>query len=229
MPAQNVINNIQTSSANILTFLANGTYTPSAAVLYAVVECVGGGGGSAGVDAPGALEVATSSSGGSGGYVRKTYSRSSLVPSVTVTVGTGGAGGAAGANPGTAGGDTTFLGLTAGGGQPGIGTAAGATAAADGGLGGTATGGDVNIVGYTGASASFQRDATYFITNQAPVDTPSQAASGGVYNPNQTPRSGSLYGGGASGHCRTDSFFPGSQAGAAGAAGIVIITEFLGA
>ena len=228
MPAQNAINNIQTSSTNIVTFTSNGTYTPPANLLYAVVECVGGGGGSAGVPAPGTLQVVTSSSAGSGGYVRKAYLRASLLPSVSVTVGSGGTGGAAGANPGNAGGNTTFLGLTAGGGQPGVGTASGATASADGGAGGTASGGDLNIAGYTGASASFQRDSTYYITNQAPVDTPSQTAGGGIYNPNQTARTGSLYGGGASGHARTDVFYPGSQAGAAGAAGIVIITEFLG-
>lgn len=75
------------------------------------VKLVGGGGGGGGAATTGANQNAIGGSGGGGQYSERFILASDLDASVTVTVGAGGTGGAAGANNGTAGGDSQF-GLT---------------------------------------------------------------------------------------------------------------------
>jgi len=223
MTISNAINNIQFTSVNIVTFTSNGTYTPPSNLLWCQVECMGGGGGSAGCVAPGSNQVAGGSNGASGSYTKKVYDRSALTPSVTVTIGGGGAGGAAGANNGVAGGNTTFLGMTANGGGGGLTSAAGATSAAAGGTANAPSGGDVNITGNSGYLYNAVFSGGFVFPMLVASTTPS--ILGGS---NQgAPLAGVLYGGGASGANRWNPGNTGSQAGAAGAAGIVIVTEFL--
>ena len=84
---------------------ASGTYTPTSGAHAGYVECVGGGGGGGGV-ATAATNSGAGGGGGGGGYSALWIP--SLAVSYPVTIGAGGPGGTAGANPGTAGGDTSL-------------------------------------------------------------------------------------------------------------------------
>jgi hypothetical protein len=123
---------------------SDATYSPDTGVTKIVVEGVGGGGGG------GNTTVGTGCAGpGGGGYfMKKLDVTSSYV--INVQIGAGGTTGAAGGD----GGDTTvtyvsggvsFSTLTASGGDYGQ-----VNSAADGGAGGTATNGDLNIQGGNG-------------------------------------------------------------------------------
>lgn len=219
MPITNALNNIQVSAINTVTFTSNGTYTPPANLLYAQVTCVGGGGGSGGSAATGVGQRGVSSSGGGGATVIKTYAKSALVPNVAVTVGSGGAAGAAGQNNGSAGGTTTFLSLSAAGGGGGNATAVGASPFASGVLGGTATGGDVNVDGGTSNFSTYSASTFTINGPGGSLLCTSQATGTGL--------TGKLYGGGGGAIWRNGS--EAAVAGNAGAAGIVVVTEFLGA
>lgn len=86
-------------------FTSNGTFIPNAKTTQLIVELVSGGGGSGGVGTTGAGQVAVSSPGDPGRYVKAHLPRgSTLAASYTVTVGTGGAAGTAGVNAGGVGG-----------------------------------------------------------------------------------------------------------------------------
>lgn len=87
---------------------ATGIYTPTLGATKCRIKMVGGGGGAGGV-AGGATSVAVTGGGASGRYLEQYIDNGGVQLSLGVAVvGTGGAGGAAGNNPGTAGGDTTF-------------------------------------------------------------------------------------------------------------------------
>ena len=229
MTFQNAINNNQVTSINIVTFLASGTYTKPSNLLSAIVECVGGGGGTDGLGAPNANRCVVATSAGSGGYTRREYKASDLGATTTVTIGAGGLGGGIGPpTPGTAGGSTTFAAMTAGGGAKGATGAYSTDSTQNGGAGGTASGGDLNIAGSRGPNGSFFVGGGRALQQLIPVSAPSRLSPGGIMGSDLTPRAGGAYGGGASGHARINPGFTGEQAGAAGAAGIVIITELLG-
>ncbi len=104
----------KTLSANMQIFTANGTYTPTAGMVYCDVECLGAGGGAGGCSA---VNFSVSGGAGSGAYSRKCFSAATIGASQTIVIGTGGSGGI-GAADGTDGGATTFGGtlLTAAGG-----------------------------------------------------------------------------------------------------------------
>ena len=123
-----------------------GGYSPDTGVTKIVVELLGAGGGGSHYTSDGPKV----NSGAGGGYVRKAYT---VVSSDTMTVAIGGSGSGGGTNTsGANGGDTTFVSvtgtsislLTAGGG--GGGSVTNYTP----GVSGTATGGDLNIVGCPG-------------------------------------------------------------------------------
>ena len=228
MTTQNAVNNNQAVAINTVTFTSSGVYSKPNNLLMAIVECCGGGGGSDGLGAPAANRCVVASAGGAGGYVQKEYQASDLGPTTVVTIGTGGTGGGIGPpTPGTAGGTTTFDVLTAGGGAKG-GTGAYATGStANGGAGGIATGGDVNLPGSRGANGQLFIGGGRGLQQLIPLSSPSKLGPGGIMGSDLSARAGGVYGGGASGHGRINPGFTGEQVGAAGAAGIVIITEFL--
>ena len=123
-----------------------GGYSPATDVTKIMVEILGAGGGGSHYTSDGPKV----NSGAGGGYVRKTYT---VVSSDTMTVTIGALGAAGGTNTGGGnGGDTTFVSasgtsislLTAGGGG------GGSTTNYTPGVSGTATGGDLNIVGCPG-------------------------------------------------------------------------------
>lgn len=140
------------SSVQVLTSGSAATYTVPAGINKILVECIGGGGGGGGQTTT-AITFTAGGGGGSGGYCCKLIATTPAA-TFTYTVGAGGGGnsGAAGTN----GSDTTFGTLTASG---GIGGGAGPVLAASGpfgsgGLGGAASGGDINVRGGIGGNGS---------------------------------------------------------------------------
>ena len=213
---QNAINDIQFGSLNVVTFTSSGVYTPGPTVRWITVECCGGGGGSAGSAATTAAQRGLLAAGGGGGYARASFPVASLLPNVSVTIGSGGAGGAAGQNNGTAGGATTFLGITCNGGSGGVAVAVGSSVESFGVFGGSASGGDVNING--------GNTQTSYYGNPFEISPGGNSILGQISGTGNT-ASSIAYGGGAGGFWRNGS--EAALAGSAGSSGIVIITEYL--
>jgi len=220
----------------IQAFTATGafTYTPTTGMQYVIVELVGAGGGSGGVDNT-IGNIAISGAGGGGGYARFLLTAAQVGASKMGSVGVGGTGGAAGNNNGGNGGDTTLAtasAWTAGGGGLGAGSAASTTATPNGGAAGVVTTGTGSIL---------------MTTNGLPADSGwgffaaaiCQSGRGGstilgfggvpqltvAANTNHNGDTGRGYGGGASGAFSYGT--AGNAAGAAGANGIAIFTEYL--
>jgi len=197
---------------------AGQTYSVPAGVRALLVECVGGGGGGGGAHQT-ASACGAGGGGGAGGYVKSWLT--SLSPQYTYTVGTGGNGGPTGQNNGITGGPTSFGTLSAGG---GIGCEAivGPTYPANGGLGGTPSGGNIiNVRGGAGTTGMILGSSTA-----------SKGGLGGqnLYSAQTLPvfmtdgAPGNLYGGGGGGAAAMagDS----DRAGGRGADGIIIVWEY---
>ena len=206
-------------------FTSSGTYTPATGATKALVYCTGGGGGGGGINGQSAGD-AISNAGSAGGTAIKLIT--SLAASYTVTIGAAGGGGAAGTNNGSNGGDTTFtdgasLTLTGSGGNGGTGRAgASSSNYATGALGGTASGGDINLRG--GDAGTIRRSSG---------DSNSVGYSGGSFyggsratNGPATGRDGDAPGSGGGGS-RVAGGTTDNYAGGDGAAGIVVIYEYL--
>jgi hypothetical protein len=131
---------------SIQALVATGVYTPNPAATKILAILQGPGGGGAGATATASNSVSAAGSGGAGG--RAFAIITSGFSGQTATLPSGGAGGSNG-GAGTAGGNATFIGLTANGGLGG-GVATSATAFGDGGLGGSASGGLINTQGAQG-------------------------------------------------------------------------------
>lgn len=142
----------------IVTATGAGTWTKPANLVALEVIAIGAGGGGGGVDGTG-VGAGNGTGGGGGGFVYKRYAAADLSASEAYSVGAGGAGGVASAAP-SAGGNTTFKGLTASGGAAGTSMNATNYASTLGSAGGAASGGDVNIPG--GAS-----DASIIVNSYA--------------------------------------------------------------
>jgi hypothetical protein len=192
----------------IRSYTSNATWTKPAGLKYVIVEVqAGGGGGGA------AWDSETASGGGGGGYSKKIIGASSLGATETVTVGAGGAGGVDSGH-GSAGGTSSFgvhCSATGGGGGNGGGNFGGA----DGGVG---SNGDLNIKGGGGGGGM----GTSGISG---IGGSSFLGGGGkVVHTNNNGQIGGAYGGGGSGAADVSG---GSRYdGGAGAAGIVIVTEY---
>ncbi len=205
-----------------------GTYTPTANMKYCIVECVGSGGAGGGAIASAGGTCGVGGGGGGGEYSRKVLSAATVGASKTYTVGAAGAAGAAGNNPGGNGNASSLgilcIGNGGTGGQPGAGSAI-AQPTSSGGAGGTGGTGDVVVPGQTGGTG-FNLGTQYGITG---------AGGGSVLGNNALPKTsangvssgttGQNYGSGGSGGVVSNT--SNSAAGGPGAAGIVIITEFI--
>lgn len=116
-------------------FVATGTYTPTASMKYCIVFCTGGGGTSP----ANGNQTSGASGGGAGGTAIGVFSAAAIGASKAVTIG------AAATN-------TTFGALLTGnGGSNGTGNVAGAN---NGGAGGSASGGTINVPGGDGDSST---------------------------------------------------------------------------
>ena len=217
-------------SINVQTFTSSGTYTPTAGMLYCIIECVGGGGGGGGVAATSATTCAAASGGSGGSYARKFASAATIGASQVVTVDLGGTGGSAGNNSGSDGGSTsvgTICIATGGGG--GTGCPASALVLIPGGTGTTTGTGDIVIRGSDGGNSIAMFIATpggwvYPGSGGSSFFAGSVQGQPGTNNHN-TGRSGYNYGGGGCGGENTPSQL--AAGGGNGAPGIVIITEFI--
>lgn len=167
------------------------------------VQGAGGGGGSV-------TQTSSAASGGSSGAYAEGIMSVTPGQVITGSIGAGGAGGAAGGD-GDPGGDTTFSTITAGGGLGGLGSTAVDTIMQPS-LGGTATGGTINVPGSPGqagfpsalASSPFGGNGA---SSQFGAGGPEKVGDG---NP------GTGYGSGGSGGCQIG-------VGGAGAGGIVAV------
>jgi hypothetical protein len=159
-------------------FFASGTFTVPAGVTQVEVEVWGGGGGG-GATADGTSGSIAGNAGGGGGggaYCRKRIT--GLTPGATVAV-TVGAGGASVANNAGGNGGTSSFGAycscTGGSGGPW-----GVNTIAPGGLGGTASGGDINIPGGIGGSTQANSAGTPTMSHILNIFVRGGIAAGGM-------------------------------------------------
>lgn len=206
----------------------SGTYTTPDGVAAILVECVGGGGGGGGVDQA-VTNSAAGGGGGAGGYA------ATLIQSPNATyaysVGAGGPGGTAGLNDGTAGSDTTWDSTTiiARGGRGG-GSNQVAAVPHIGGFGGRG-GGDPAVSSNVGEFTCVGNAGHYGVCLAA-ASAFSGVGGGSIFGGGGQGKAGPTgagvtspgIGGGGSGGL----IYSGGadQAGGAGAAGAIIVTEF---
>lgn len=215
------------SSVQKQVFTANGTYTPSAGMLYCLIEAWGGGGGGGGSASAAATVSSGGGGGGAGGYSSKLVTAAALGASQVVTIGALGAGAAAGNNSGTAGGDTSVGTLCiAKGGSGGGGTAATAVPGGAAGAGGVVGTGDVAGAGQSGQPGFLA--ATSAASGTGGQGGSSSLGSGGAFAQSTTKQNGNPATGFAAGGGGGQSFNAGGTAsGGAGTPGLVTITEFV--
>lgn len=206
-------------------FTASGTYTPSAGMVAALIECQGSGAGGGGV-AGAAGQSGGAGGGGAGGYSRALVNAAAVGGSQAVTVGNAGSGATAGNNNGTAGADVSVGSLCTGkGGAAGSGVASGS--AGTGGVGGVAGTGDIAPAGQGGFSGIGATITT--VTSFGGAGGSGFFGSGGIQTTAQTAAcfngaAGNLYGsGGAGGACYNATA---NASGGNGAKGVVYITEY---
>lgn len=196
------------------------TWTKPAGLKYVVVEVQAGGGGGGGLEAPASGNEKRGGGGGSGGYSKKLIAVASLGATETVTIGAAGTAGSSG--NGGAGGNSSFgTHATTTGGAGGVGSSSGSGSIGAGGAGGTASSGDINISGQNG-ERGFSTDVSSGAGGSSLLGAGGQSVkdvgSGAVGE------NGSGYGSGGSGG--VTKYDNGAKAGGAGAAGIVIVTEY---
>lgn len=219
---------MRTFSVVIQTITNTGTYTPTSGMLYCKIECVGGGGAGGGAAATSSVQNAVGGGGGGGEYTTAIFSAATIGASKAVTIGAGGTG--VSASTGNTGG-TTSVGATLISAIGGTGGAASGTIVAV----GTATGG-IGGTGGTGASYAVQgQQGTYGWGQLGVIDvgggggssllgqggTSTASTAGGT----SSGVPGQIYGGGGSG--ARSGISQSASVGAAGAAGIVIVTEYV--
>lgn len=218
---------------NVVAYPISGTYTPSASLSFAMVECVGGGGAGGGAIPAGTSGAAVGGGGGAGGYGKQIIPATSLTSPQAVVIGTG----ATGSTGTGANGGTTSFGtfINANGGLGGA-TDVDLNVAAAGGLGGSATTGDNHFItpgqpGQPGSSALITSPANSFQIGGSGGNSLYGAGGLGVVSNTTTGvvsgNNGVRYGAGGSGACA------GYQAtsngiGGNGTAGYCVITEYIG-
>lgn len=207
----------------VQTFTSSGTYTPTAGMLYAVIEVCGGGGGGGGATGT-ASQSFSGAGGGSGSYSRKVATASAVGASQTVTVGAGGGGGAAGSNNGVTGGSSSVGTLaTASGGVGGF--FGSAVNLPIGGAGGSAGTGDVQAAGNPGQNGSYViTTGTNSLGGNGGASYFGGGGRGAASTTTQNGGAAANYGSGGGGGQVHNS--AGTAAGGAASGGVVIITEF---
>lgn len=184
-------------------YTSSNTWLKPAGLKAVLVEVQAGGGtGGTASNTAGAL----ASGGGGGGYARKLILAATLGSTEVITIS-----GAASFG--------THCSATAG--------AAGGGYTADGGAGGTGSGGDINIAGGKGGRSYYSTGGVSGTGGNSmfgPI-TPGVIAVGGTTPVSNTGIAGSGYGAGGSGGAY-GAGVSGSRAGGAGAPGVIIVTEF---
>lgn len=188
-------------------FLGIGTkWTKPTGLKYVVIETVGGGGTGGGANAAGLNNTASGGGGGGGGYTRKTVAASTLASTEVATVGAA-----------TKLSSFGNYGIS----QPGT----NGTDEGNGGGGGTAASGDINITGQGGGSGTAENGSSSgFLVGGTGGSSTLGGGGYGVYsNTGGNGAAGGSYGGGGSG--AVSAYPNGSYTGGSGAQGIVIVTE----
>lgn len=214
---------------HLVTFTASGTFAkadyPWAKSVR--VRVVGGGGGSGGCALTAAGETSAGGGGGGGGYAEKRIPVSALAASETVTVGAAGTAGGTGTSGGTGGTSSFGSHAVATGGAGGdVGAAASPLTMVSGapGGGGNGTTGDVVVRGDQAYPAFALAVNRVFISwGGASVLAASRGRA--AIGAGTAAAEGFQYGGGAHGPGNTQSEAS-ARAGAAGAAGVVIVEIF---
>lgn len=146
------------TQVNMVTVTSTSTYTPTAGTKFVFTRITAGGAGGGGVDVTTVNQGAAASGGGAGATVEQFYTIAQLGATAAVVIGAAGAGGVGvGGNNGGAGGNSTFTPAGAGAVLTANGGAAGQNMAKQSGIGvgnpgigGTASGGQVNSGGGSG-------------------------------------------------------------------------------
>lgn len=205
-------------------FESSGTYTPTAGMVFCIVECIGGGGGSGGATSAVGKNCG-SGGGGGGGYSRSRLTAAQVGASQTVTIGAGGSAGTSSTNGG-AGGDTSFGVLVIGKGGQGS-SAAAAGVGTSGGEGGVLGSGAFGTLGAGGHPGSGGEIITVGVQSGKGGDGPFGGGPRGRYlfaTSAIAGTAGGRFGAGASGAVEHNQAT--GAAGAAGSAGAVIVTEY---
>ncbi len=227
LPAAVITTNSLITQVAVQVFTSGtSTYTPTSGMLYCdayVTGSGGGGGGSTGGTAP---QASAGGGGGSGGTsIKWGITAAAIGASQTVTVGAAGTAGTTGGGTGGAG-NASSLGaiVTANGGSGGIGSTSSASASAQilGGAGATAgSGGTVNNAGSNGQYSTFSGVITTLATGQGGSSFwgggGNSRITAGTGNAGVAPGSGGAGAGSSAGN----------NAGGAGAAGVVVIVEYI--
>lgn len=216
---------------NVQVFTSSGTYTPTTGTASIIVDAVGGGGGGGGTGATGAGQSAAGSGGGGGSYARVLIT--SGFSGAAVTIGAAGTAATAGANPGGAGGTTSFgTFVSCPGGNGGL---QGAASSAIGAGGQTLGGAAPTIAGASTifASPGWASSAYALLVSLGAAQVSGGGANSpwGVGGAATASGSGSTAGkpgtgNGSGGSGANAGASQAGQAGAAGTAGIVIVYEY---
>lgn len=208
------------------TFIANGTYTPHAKMVYCDIMSLGAGGGGGGTANTGANITSCAGAGGSGSWSQTRSSRATIGASQVVSVGAAGTAGAAGNNNGVAGGDTSVGALCIGkGGSGGAGSSGGGFSL--GGLGGVAGTGDITTTGAPGGGMSASGTSSTLATGTVGGSSPYGGGGLAAFGASSIGINGNAGTGKGSGGSGGWSFNGGGTAsGGAGTVGYVVVTEY---
>lgn len=213
---------------NIRQFTTVGAtpYTPTAGARAFFVQAQAPGGGGGGTSSPGAGAVSAGQSGSAGGYAEKYVLTSGLTFPATITIGAAGAGGAANGNGGS-GGTTSFVctGMTSiictgGQGGPDNGNTGSFPTTSAGSSGGTATGGDINVVGGAAQGILFLSASSVLTGLSGTTSLGSPALQTSIAVNGQSGTGFGTGGGGGLSYAGN-----GAKSGGAGSPSVVIITE----
>lgn len=202
--------NVSTATSfNTQIFTTSGTYTPTNSAKYAKVTVIGGGGGGGtGLTSRGGM------GGGGGGGAQANILLSTITTPVAVTIGSGGA--APGGGQGGSGGTSSFAAyLVATGGTGGLRGDGGGTGDGEGGIG---SGSVPNLLAVRGSSGMWQSSNA----GSAPFNGGMSAFGFGGGGAGLAGVGGQYGGGGGGG------VTGGNNPGGIGAAGVVLIEEFIG-
>lgn len=220
-----VINEINTQ-----TFSSSGTYTPTAGMVFDVIEVVGGGGGGGGATAA-VNDSAAGGGGGPGAYAKVFATAAQIGSSQTITIGAGGSGGSTAGGNGGNGGTTSVGSLVScpgGAGGAGMTAAAAMTIAQAGGSITTCTISGVttiaNTISFPGTWGIAYSENNEISGNGGYVPQVGGFGGFGTYNNNIQGSGGWLGGGGAGASTQKATT---GEVGGAGGSGYVVITEYI--